>query len=40
MRPHYVSHAPFPEWVLSVSMYRKGDWYFLSPSRLYAETGL
>jgi hypothetical protein len=40
MRPHYVSHEPFTEWVLSVSTYRKGDWYFLSPGRLYAETGL
>jgi len=21
-----VSHAPFPEWVLAASVYRKGDW--------------
>ena len=34
MRPHYVSHAPFTEWVLAVSMYRKGDWYFISPGHL------
>ncbi len=25
MRPHYVSHAPFTEWVLAASVYRKGD---------------
>ena len=40
MRPHYVSHAPFTEWVLAVSVYLKNDWYFLSPGRLYAEAGL
>ena len=28
MRPHYVSHAPFTEWVLAASVYRKGDWDF------------
>ena len=36
----YVSHAPFPEWVLAVSVYRKGDWSFRSLGRLYAEVGL
>ena len=29
MRPHYVSHAPFTEWVLAASVYRKGDRDFL-----------
>ena len=24
MRPLYVSHAPFTEWVLAASVYRKG----------------
>ena len=27
MRPLYVSHAPFIEWVLAASVYRKGDCY-------------
>ena len=27
MRPLYVCHAPFTEWVLAVSVYRKGDCY-------------
>ena len=35
----YVSHAPFPKWVLAVSVYRKGDWNFQSPGHLYAEVG-
>jgi len=39
MRPHYVSHAPFTEWVLAASVYRKGDWNFWSPGRLSAEAG-
>ena len=36
----YVCHAPFPDWVLAVSVYRKGDWNFRSLGRLYAEAGL
>jgi hypothetical protein len=40
MRPLYVSHAPFTEWFLAVSVYRKGDWNFRSPGHLYAEVGL
>ena len=28
MRPLYVSHAPFTEWVLAASVYRKGDRIF------------
>ncbi len=28
MRPLYVCHAPFTEWFLAVSVYRKGDWNF------------
>ena len=28
MRPHHVSHAPFTDWVLAVSVYRKGDWNY------------
>jgi hypothetical protein len=24
----YVCHAPFTEWVLAASVYRKGDWIF------------
>jgi hypothetical protein len=40
MRPLYVSHAPFTDWVLAVSVYRKGDWNFQLPGRLYAEAGL
>ena len=28
MRPLYVSHAPFTEWVLAASVYRKGGCYF------------
>jgi hypothetical protein len=39
MRPLYVSHAPFTDWVLAVSVYRKGDWNYRSPGRLYAEAG-
>ena len=31
MRPLYVCHAPFTEWVLAASVYRKGDWKFRSP---------
>ena len=33
MRPLYVSHAPFTEWVLAASMYRKDDRNFRSPGR-------
>ena len=33
MRPLYVCHAPFTEWVLAVSVYRKGDWNFRSLGR-------
>ncbi|MGD9173034.1 MAG: hypothetical protein PVF29_02675 [Desulfobacterales bacterium] len=40
MRPLYVCHAPFSEWVLAASGYRKGDWNFRSPGHLYAEVGL
>ena len=29
----YVSHAPFPKWVLAVSVYRKGEWNFQSLGR-------
>ena len=28
---------PSPKWVLAVDVYRKGDCYFRSPGRLYAE---
>jgi len=28
MRPLYVSHAPFTEWFLAASVYRKGGCYF------------
>ena len=28
MRPLYVCHAPFTEWVLAASVYRKGDQNF------------
>ena len=33
MRPLYVSHAPFTEWVLATSVYRIGDWNFRSLGR-------
>jgi len=33
MGPLYVCHAPSTEWVLAVSVYRKGDWNFRSPGR-------
>jgi hypothetical protein len=33
MRPLYVCHAPFTEWILAASMYRKGDLNFRSPGR-------
>jgi hypothetical protein len=36
----YVSHAPFTEWVLAASVYRKGGWSFQSPGHFYAEVGL
>ena len=35
----YVSHAPFPEWVLAARVYRKGNRYFRSLGRLSAEAG-
>jgi hypothetical protein len=28
MRPLYVCHAPFTEWFLAASVYRKGGCYF------------
>lgn len=34
MKPHYVSHAPFTEKVLAVSMYRKGDVFYITVSPL------
>jgi len=31
---------PSPKWILAISVYRKGDWNFQLPGRLYAEAGL
>ena len=43
MRPHYVSHAPFTEWALAASVYRKGGCYFnhrVAPGRGWLLKGL
>ena len=37
MRPLMCAMRPSPKWVLAVGVYRKGDWNFQSPGRLYAE---
>jgi hypothetical protein len=40
VRSLYVCHAPFTEWVLAASVYRKGDRNFWSLGHLYAEVSL